>query len=192
MTMKKSGVPSALKGKLTILIAVALWLAVFPAQADDLERFNAFAVNMSNMGPSGATTVQIHITRWSSDEERTSLIETLQTKGHKDFVKALTHEKETGWFRFEGRMAARSAFPSTRLHFAHQYEQDGQRHIMLITNRPIGFREAASAQESVDYDVTAIKIEMPIKPDKDGKFVGKGTVYVALKVGLDRVKPILS
>ncbi len=145
---------------------------------------------MGGVGPAGATTLDIHITRWSTDEERQKFFEALVEKGHEEFIKLLRKEKETGWARFHGRIQAANSFPSTRIHSAHQEVVDGQRQITLITDRPIGMREAARDIRSTEFDTTAVRFQMPQESadDKGDKGKGKGLLYVALKPGWDEKK----
>lgn len=172
------------KHKILAMMVVGLVLAVSAVTlaADEREEYTAFAVNMSGSGPSGATTFQITIDRWSTEEERTMLLNTLQTKGHDDFMDALRDSKETGFVRGHGRIAGANPFPSTRLHYAFQSVQDGKRHITLVTNRPISNREAMNNSRSLDYDTSVITMEFPA----DGGKKGKGSMYVALKVEIDK------
>ena len=71
-------------------------------------------------------------------------------------MKALRKQKETGFVEGRGALARANPFPSTRLHSAWQYEKDGKREVVLVTDRPIGMREAASGNLSLDYDTTVI------------------------------------
>src|SRR5262249_49636839 len=45
------------------------------------ERFTALAVNMSNVGRPGASTIDIAVNRWSTDAERDRLLNTLLENG---------------------------------------------------------------------------------------------------------------
>ena len=139
---------------------------------------------MSGSGPSGGTTFNFAITRWTTAEEREMLIKTLKEKGHDDFVKALREQKETGWGRRTER-GARAPGTSTRLHYAWQYEDDkGQRRITLVTNRVMRMGEAASSGNSVDYDVSMATLEFP--PAVAGATEpGQGQFYWALKISSD-------
>lgn len=168
---------------LTMLLALVTAVASF-AQNDEEEQYEAFGVNMSGSGPSGGTTFNFAITRWTSAEERDMLLQTLKEKGHDDFVKALREQQETGWMRWTDRGAA-SPGTSTRLHYAWRYEDDkGQRHITLVTNRVLRMREAASNSNSVDYDVSMATLEFP--PVVAGATEsGEGQFYWALKISSD-------
>ena len=173
--------------KKLILAALVSALCLGTAFADDhKEVFTAFAVNMSNVGPGAATTFTIQIDRWSSAEDRERLLKTLMDEGHDKFMDALRDEDEVGFVRGHGRVAARNPFPSTRLHFAFESVQDGERHITLVTDRPISGREAMANNRSLDYDTSAVVMKFPKGADKDGKSKGSGTMYVALKLGVDK------
>ena len=168
----------------TIVAAIAALALSTIAQAadDEKEVYNAFAVNMGGAMQGTSGTFQITITRWSTNEERLMLLNTLEQKGHDDFMKALRKQKETGFVEGHGRLAAANPFPSTRLHGAWQQEKDGKREVVLVTDRPLGMREAASASRSVDYDTTVIIMEFPTD-SKDAD--GTGTLYLALKIRYD-------
>jgi hypothetical protein len=55
-----------------MIIAAGLGAADDDKKVDEI--YEAFTVNMSNAGPQGATTVQIHVARWSTEAEREALI----------------------------------------------------------------------------------------------------------------------
>jgi hypothetical protein len=150
------------------------------------EIYKAFAVNMSNVGAGTSAVVEVHVTRWSTEAERQALLTTLIEKGQEEFVKALRKEKEAGWFRSTARAGARSAFPSVRLHYAHQYEEGGKRHMTLVTDRPIGGREAVRDARTLEYDVTTILLEVPA--EEGSKEKGKGQFIVGMNLGFDKEK----
>src|SRR5262245_45299416 len=63
-------------------------------------RMTAFAVNMSGVGRTGATTLQIVIERWSTDEERDKLLTTLVEKGDDKLLDTLQNIKpRAGYIR---------------------------------------------------------------------------------------------
>ena len=132
------------------------------------ENYRAFAVNMSSLGPNTSTVVDLHITRWSTEAEREALPATLMEKGQEAFVEALRKQKETGWVRAQGRAAARTAFPSVRLHYAFQFDEGDARKIVLITDRPIGLAEVARNSRSLEYNISGIVLEMPTTEGQDG------------------------
>ena len=82
-----------LDGKILVFIAVFA-LASLASALDKKETFNAMAVNMGT-GPSGRTTIQITIERWSTEEARAALLVALKEKDHDEFRKALTEIAQT-------------------------------------------------------------------------------------------------
>ena len=164
-----------------VAVVAALGLTAMAHAQDKREVYTAFVVNMGGAaGMSG--TLQINITRWSTDEERAMLLNTLKEKGHDEFIKALRNQKETGFVRAQGRLAQRTPFPSTRLYGAWQFEKDGKREVRLMTDRPISGREAAGGGRSLDYDLSVLIMEFPAG-DKDAD--GTGTLHLALKLRYD-------
>ena len=79
-----------------------------------------------------------------------------------------------------GAAARANPFPSTRLHYAFQTVEDGQRKITLVTDRPISNREAMANSRSLDYDTSVITMEFPTADGE--KAEGKGQLHRALKV----------
>ena len=175
--------------RFTPALLVGLVLALSPAAlsaAEKLEeRYRAFAVAMQ-AGQSG--TLEFVITRWSTEEERALLINTLVQKGQEETVKLLRKQKETGWTRAPGNVSM-TAFPSVRLHYAHEVEQDGKRSVVLCTDRPIGMLEAARGGRSLEYDISMIAMELHVE---DGKQVGEGKLFYGMKIGYDKEKNTLA
>ena len=133
------------------------------------EEFTATAI-VNNARASGAGTVLIRVTRWSTDMERTRLIETLQAKGPEQLLDELQGMQSVGTIRTPDSLAY-------DLRYAHQKPgEDGGRQIVLATDRPIGFWEAVHQPRTIQYPFTVI--QMQIGPD--GK--GKGTLSYATKI----------
>lgn len=134
------------------------------------EDFTALAVAMGNVGPSQPSTVEISITRWSTDEERSRLVTVLVEKGADALLEALRDNEPVGRIRTPDSVGY-------ELRYAHQEPLDGGgRRIVIATDRPIGFWEARERPRSADYPFTTI--EMRIKPN--GK--GEGKLSIATKV----------
>src|SRR5262249_5411458 len=80
-----------------ILASCALAVLAFvtvPLAAEDkpIERLRAFAVNMNGGPRTNAGTVDIGITRWSTEAERDALLNTLKEKGSTALLDALTKQ----------------------------------------------------------------------------------------------------
>jgi hypothetical protein len=161
------------------LIAVALLgLSTTPAPAaDPLVRMTAFAVNMSGVGRARAETLQIAIDRWSTDEERKMLIDTLVESGPDKLMDAVQKIKpRAGYIR-----------TNTSLGWDIQYAREfdlpsGGKRIIFATDRPMGFYELRNNNRSVDYDFMLCEIRL----GPDGK--GEGKLATGAKISFDKDK----
>jgi hypothetical protein len=136
------------------------------------EEFTAFAVNISNVGRTGATQVDINVDRWTSDAESDQLMSVFRKDGPEALLRALQDARPVGSIRTPDSLAY-------DLHYARQIPgEDGGRRIVLLTDRPIGFWEATNRPRSIDYPFTLIELEM------DGKGEGVGKLSVATKITL--------
>jgi hypothetical protein len=175
------------------LAAALTALAIAPASAQEKfkETFEAFAVAMGTSNPpiipAGAnTTIQINVTRWTTDAERESLFAVLIEKGQEDLVKALQKQEETGFVRVTGRQTTRNPFPSERLRYARQIDLgNGNRRIVLAMDRYISFYEARNQPRYRDYDMTLIVM------DVDAKGEGEGQLAMGVRLSVDNEKKTL-
>ena len=105
---------------------------------------------MSNISTgSRAQTIQIEITRWSTDGERDRLLGILKAKGEDALLTALQQAPKVGSIRTPDSLAY-------NLHFAREQEWgDGGRRIFMATDRPISFWEAAHRHAIVGIPVHA-------------------------------------
>jgi hypothetical protein len=132
------------------------------------EEFTATAIVNNNLA-SGAGRVIVRVERWSSEAERARLSAAL-AKGPDSLLEVLRDMKSVGTIRTPDSLGY-------DLRYAHQEPgQDGGRRIIIGTDRPIGFWEAANQPRTIDYPFTVIQMEL----DKNGE--GKGTMSVATKV----------
>jgi hypothetical protein len=133
------------------------------------EDFTAVAIVNNNLG-SGAGTVQIQITRWSAEAERSRLVKTLFEKGPTALLNELRDTRRVGTIRTPDSLGY-------NLHYAQQTPaEDGGRQIVIATDRPIGFWEATNRPRTIDYPFTVIQMQI----GADGR--GKGTLSYATKV----------
>jgi len=154
---------------LVTAVALALVLPVL-GQAQGPERYRAFAVNMSNIGSGGSTTVDIVIDRWSTDAEKARLFEALQ-KSPDALLKALQDVKpRVGYIQVPGSVG-------WDLRYATKVRgEDGGWRIVVATDRPIGFREAANRPRTMDYPFTLIEMHL----NDDGQGEGKASIFTKI------------
>ena len=133
------------------------------------EDFTAVAILNDNLA-SGAGTVQIQITRWSTESERQALVNTLLTKGPEALLEALRETRPVGTIKTPDSIGY-------DLHYAQQVATDeGGRRLVIATDRPIGFWEAWNRPRTLDYPFTVIQMQL----DRDGK--GQGSMSYATRV----------
>ena len=154
-----------------------LLLAAASLRAEDkpLLRLRAFAVAL---GSGRSSAVDIVINRWSTDEERESLLTTLQEFGQDKLLDALMKIRPP-----VGYMRAPNSLGYDLFYARDNAMPDGSRHIVAATNRRVAFREAASNTRSMQYQFTLIEVHLP----QDGKG-GEGKMVPAAKVSWDKDK----
>src|SRR5258706_6422356 len=141
------------------------------------ERYTANAINM-NRGAAG--TIEIVVNRWSSDKDRDRLMSVLLDKGPEKLLDVLQDLPRMGYFRVPGNLG-------WDVHFARQVPlPDGGERVVLVTDRRIGFWEAANQPRSIDYPFTVIELRV----NRDGE--GEGTMSIATKVIYDKEQNMIT
>jgi hypothetical protein len=145
------------------------------------ETFSAFAIVMGHVATGRTDSIMIRITRWSTPEERESLLSTIiEHPDDKDALRnALQEQEETGFIRGSD---VGSRWPSERLRYAWQWldEGTGNRRIVLALGRPIGGIELWASARTLQYQVSVIVLDV----DKNGE--GSGILSVGTKVSYDK------
>lgn len=118
--------------------------------AKDPIRFSAFGVSMQ-AGISGE--IEIAIERWTSDDERTMLLNTMGQGGQNALLNALQGIKvRTGFIRtpnslgYDLRYCRDNVLP------------DGSRQIVIATDKPVSFLAAATNARTMDYPFTIVEM----------------------------------
>jgi hypothetical protein len=152
-------------------MAAILGSTVVVLGGEAVERFTAFAV--STGGPRTAPVadqVILSIDRWSTPEERQTLVDTLRERGSEALLNTLRDMPEVGYIRTPDSLG----YP---LHYADQQSlPEGGRRIVLATDRPIRFWELWRSARTLDYPFTIIQLQL----DKDGE--GQGKLSLATRV----------
>lgn len=168
---------------LALVAPVAAWQDAAPGvpTKHDPLRFTAFAVSL----PQGAAgTVDIAIERWSTDEERASLLDLLagassKAHGQDRLLEALQKiEPRTGFIRTPNSLG-------WDLRYAREHMlPDGVRQIVIATDKPVSFLAAASGARVMDYPFSFV--EMRMKPNDKGE--GRLLVATAVEVKNGRLE----
>lgn len=140
-----------------------------------LARYSATAVDLTATGGRPlTTTVNVVITRWSTDAERDQLVTTLLEKGSDAALALLRSLPRAGSVAGVGSVG-------TDLHFARRaVEANKSERIVLVTDRPIGIWERRASGRSIDYPFTLIEMHL----GSNGK--GEGKASVATKISVDK------
>jgi len=169
--------------RLLCRVAVALVVAGAsggPVQGQTMgspERFVAAAINMDR---GAAGTVEIVVNRWSTDQARDRLMSVMLEQGPEKLLTALQKLPRAGYFRTPDRIG-------WDIHFArHMPLPDGGERVVLITDRRIGFWEAANQPRSIDYPFTVIELRL----NAEGE--GEGKMSVATKIIADKENNIVT
>jgi hypothetical protein len=166
-----------------VVVAVAVAgasLAELSAQTNTAgERYTALAVNMGDVGGPGAGTVEMVVTRWSTDAEAEGLLKTLLAKGADKLLDTLRDTPKVGYIRTPNSIGY-------DLHFARKVPlEDGGERIVLATDRYISFWEQWVRPRTVDYPFTII--EMRISPDG----TGEGKMSLATRIIPEKDKNLI-
>jgi hypothetical protein len=154
---------------------------VLASEASDTgsERFSAFAISLGGLQvggsstPSGATTVDFVVDRFSTDAERSQLLEALKTGGRDKLYRTLDRMEPVGRIQTRGSLGY-------DLRYAREITAaDGQRILILATNRPIALEETARLSRSRKYDISVVELIV----DANGN--GSGTAMPAVRVDFD-------
>jgi len=135
------------------------------------ESFRAIMVAQGTV--SGMKSVQITITRWTTDAEREELAKALVEKGQNELTDKLFKQEETGFVRLPNTLGY-------TLRYAREFRQGNIRRIILASDRPMNYWEVRKGGRSMDYGVTLIELRLD---ESTGK--GEGTIAIAAKMKVD-------
>jgi hypothetical protein len=138
------------------------------------ERYVATAVNLGDVGRPGAGTVEMAVTRWSSDAEAQRLLNLLLEKGPDTLLDALRDLPRVGYIRTPNSIGY-------DLRFARKVAlEDGGERVVLATDRHISFWEQWVRPRTIDYPFTIIEMHL----GRDG--TGEGKMSLATRILPDK------
>ena len=120
--------------------------------------------------------VNIYIEKFSTVEDRNSLIAAFKKSGQDGMVKVLEDMKPKGRIRFA------SGGVGNDIKYIMELPSEKGRRLRLVTDRTLAFAELYQGTRSRDYTVGAIELELT----PDGK--GTGTVLPACKLTVNKKK----
>jgi hypothetical protein len=152
-----------------LILVIAILFCNLSGFADEEKFKEVYYANAIALGKGLASNLQVTITRWTTDEERNTLLQTLAEKGQDEMIKVMRDQKETGFLRLPNTMGY-------RLYYAYQTKKDNKRRIVCSTDRPVSMAEAWRNGRSLDYASTIVVLEL----DENNK--GEGILGFAIKL----------
>lgn len=129
--------------------------------------------------PTGTARVEIGINRWSTPDERASLLQALTSRGQDELLDQLRKSRSVGTIRFNTELA-------WDLRYAREIPQEeGGTRVFLATDRPMSAWEIWNDPRYSSYPFTLIDLQVDadneltgslllaarVTADKDGRFV---------------------
>ena len=160
------------------IVVVSLLIAGAAAPAAESHnqtiRYTAIATNLDPAVNVTATQVDFTVTRWSTDAERQQLLGILVEKGQDRLLRALQKLPRAGTIRTPDSLAY-------DIQYARRIPgEDGGERVVLVTDRPIAFWEAANRTRTLDYPFMVVELRL------DARGRGEGKLTVATKLEVDK------
>jgi len=153
---------------------VAATTLVGAAAQKSVAHYTAQAVDITAPAGRAASQVDIQITRWSTDAERDQLNTALWEKGQGPLFDVLRKMPSvgvvhgTGAAGYDLRFARRTVLPG------------GSENIVIATDRPISFWEAATIAPSTQYPFAVIELHLRSNGE------GEGRMSIAARMSADK------
>jgi hypothetical protein len=137
--------------------------------------WTAWALNM--LGGGGGTTVTIGIYRWSTDAERTALVNVLKEEGNAEMVADMSQLPQVGFIMTQGTLAY-------ALYYARENTlPDGTKQVVLATNRPISFGGSIAPGTRQQYNLGIVEMHFPKDGKNEGKIIAQGMASIDKTTG---------
>jgi hypothetical protein len=159
---KKQNIKKFILGVATIVCSLLL-LGVHGVAQDEQALHEVYqAQAMGQNTQVGQTfSVTVHIDEYSTPEERQILVDAFNTGGSKGLYNALDKMSARGHIAITGTLGY-------DIKFARKLPFDEGFKLIVVTNRPVNFREAWNSGRSLDYNLSYLEMTL-------NKETGKGT-----------------
>jgi hypothetical protein len=167
---------------LPAIALLAAFLTILPSSAHaqggdskpltDLPRqYAATAIGQAGSMAGKSFGIAIYVTSWTTDQQVQDYITTLREQKADGLVKAMDKTEDVGRVSPTGYVGSGYRFARFRK------TANGGLHIVLATNRPMGFGEVYNSGRSMDYPFSITVLDV----DKDGKGTGQLAPLCKLK-----------
>jgi hypothetical protein len=154
-------------------VAIFCVLAV-PAAAQSYEdTIEAWEATTVQMDVGKMTIVRIGVMEWSTEAERTDMLNALQTGGSEAVVQYLGQQDEKGFVKFQNTAAY-------QMHYAFQVEHEGKRYVVMATDRPVHNIMQRQAADTLENNISLLSLVLDPETGK-----GEGTMIAGADIKLD-------
>jgi hypothetical protein len=161
---------------LSLVAAVfALAAPLEQKDAETKEVYTAIAANTSvDINAPPLFEIDIIVDRYTTAAEQETFATAFRKGGQEALLSQVQKAPKIGFYRVQGNLSydIRAAFTFMG--------RDNRRRIILVTDRYVGFPEAAARPRSLDYPFTVFDMRV------DDSGVGEGHIMVAAAVGFER------
>lgn len=170
--------------RIVVALVLSMW-AVSPLMAQSAAtdtgpgfavplQFDAAAIGQAGSLNGMIFNASIYINGWTTDQQVMDFVDVLKKNGQDGLVKAFGKTKDVG--RLTRSDATGSAF-----HYARSWPaRDGNRQIVMVTDRPMSFGEAYSKGNSLEYKFAIVVLHV----NSSGS--GTGTICGACKIQFNK------
>ena len=116
---------------LAVIATLVLAPAVVAQTPDVMERFTFVVPNQPESTVDGKGPLQLNVHRWSTDDERDTVVSTLADAGPAKLLDAFRDVRTAGYLKWPGGL-------EYTVHYARQVTRpDGQTEVVLVVDRPL-------------------------------------------------------
>jgi hypothetical protein len=160
---------------LAVLFGLALPIPVLPViakEAKHLAQYRTIVMAEAGPGVQGAGEMDITIDKWSTDAERTALVDAFKKGGNLGLYEALQKQDSHGYISQPGSLGY-------QIRFARQVKTDTGSKLIVVTDKFVSNVNFDASDEFLKYPISAAEMVL------DAKGSGKGTMIVGARLSFD-------
>ncbi|MCU0230128.1 MAG: hypothetical protein MUC67_01995 [Acidobacteria bacterium] len=158
---------------LVALLGLAFLLALVPALAKEAKHIAQYrTIVMADAGPGvqGAGEMDVTIDKWSTDAERTALLDAFKKGGNLGLYEALQKQDPHGYVSQPGSIGY-------HIRYARQIKTDSGSKVIVVTDKFVSDVNFDASSEFLKYPVSVAEMVL------DAKGSGKGTLISGCRLG---------
>jgi len=157
----------------TVCVALLLAFAAPAAAQSYDEAIEVYQATTVQMDVGKMQIVRIAVTEWSTPEVRQAAWAAFEEGGSSAVGQFLSEQSEKGFVKFPDNVAY-------KMHYAYQFEKDGKRTIVMLTDRPSKAWDMAAPSKTEPKNLTMLKLVVDADSGK-----GEGDMIAAAELVRD-------